>query len=149
MTPELTILLVEDNPDHAELITYSLKANNPLHSIEWLPSGERLLQRLHRPLSENTDSDPPDLILLDLKMPKMSGIEILQQLQNMRSPTHPFPPVIMLSTSRRKEERDRCIALGAADFLTKTLDPTEMECQFSSISLSIHAAKERSTEPKS
>jgi CheY-like chemotaxis protein len=66
----------------------------------------------------------PDLVLLDLMMPGMSGYAVLEQLERMR-PAHDFRPVLVLTADATSQAKRRALSLGAKDFLTKPFDPVE------------------------
>ncbi|MES2884196.1 MAG: response regulator [Pseudomonadota bacterium] len=66
----------------------------------------------------------PDLVLLDLMMPGMSGYAVLEQLERMR-PANEFRPVLVLTADATSQAKRRALSLGAKDFLTKPFDPIE------------------------
>jgi len=66
----------------------------------------------------------PDLVLLDLMMPGMSGYAVLEQLERLR-PVHDFRPVLVLTADATTQAKRRALSLGAKDFLTKPFDPIE------------------------
>jgi DNA-binding response OmpR family regulator len=66
----------------------------------------------------------PDLVVLDLMMPKLDGYAVLEQLSRQRTP-HDFRPVLVVTADATTEARHRALALGAKDFLTKPFDPVE------------------------
>lgn len=66
----------------------------------------------------------PDLVLLDLMMPGMSGYAVLEQLERMR-PAHDYRPVLVLTADATTAAKRRALSLGAKDFLTKPFDPIE------------------------
>jgi Response regulator containing a CheY-like receiver domain and a GGDEF domain len=98
------ILLVEDNPDDQELILMALDDGNIANEIVALSDGMQALDYLFgRGAYAGRDvSDTPLFILLDLKLPKVNGLEVLQQLR--ADPRTTFIPVVMLTSSN--EERD-------------------------------------------
>lgn len=118
----MTILLVEDNPDHAELTMKTLSAGKLLNQVFWVQNGAEALDYLWR---RNGYSDPeksprPGLILLDIKLPKVDGIEVLRQIksdENLRA-----IPTVMLTTSERDEEVIKSYGLGANSFVTKPVN---------------------------
>jgi len=119
MTPERTILLVEDNPDDAALTLRAFQRSeipNPVHvasdgleAIDWLT--ERTLE-----------SEPrlPSLILLDLNMPRMDGFETLQRIR--MNPKTRHVPVVVLTSSREDSDLTRAYALGANSYIRKPVD---------------------------
>lgn len=66
----------------------------------------------------------PDLVLLDLMMPGISGYAVLEQLERLR-PAHEFRPVLVLTADATSQAKRRALSLGAKDFLTKPFDPIE------------------------
>lgn len=109
------ILLVEDNPDDAELAIRALKKSNLANHLLHLLDGEEALDFLL-----NEKNNKPKLVLLDLKMPKIDGIEVLRKLKsNERTKSI---PVVMLTSS--KEERDivETYKLGVNAYIVKPLD---------------------------
>jgi len=109
------ILLVEDNPDDAELAIRALRKSNLANHLLHLLDGEEALEFLF-----NAQNSKPKLVLLDLKMPKVDGIEVLRRLkadERTRS-----IPVVMLTSS--KEERDivETYQLGVNAYIVKPLD---------------------------
>ena len=116
------ILLVEDNPDHAELTIRALKENNILNTIYLVRDGQEALDFIyHRGSYTDKESFPrPGLILLDIKLPKVDGIEVLRQLKNDMQ--FKSIPVIMLTTSDRDEEIAESYAGGANSYVVKPVD---------------------------
>lgn len=95
---QIEILLIEDNPNDAELTIRALKKRNLANHLLHIDDGEKALDYL---FSENRNRYPK-LILLDLKMPKVDGIEILKRIKSDKEKK--IIPVVMLTSS--KEERD-------------------------------------------
>jgi two-component system response regulator len=109
------ILLVEDNPDDAELAIRALRKSNLANNLLHLQDGEEALAYLF-----NEKNNKPKLVLLDLKMPKVDGIEVLKKLKgDERTRTI---PIVMLTSS--KEERDivETYKLGFKAYIVKPLD---------------------------
>jgi two-component system response regulator len=116
---ELNVLLVEDNADHAELTLKALKDGNLLNEVVWVKDGEEALDFLyHRGrYADATKAPRPGLILLDLRLPKVDGHEVLRQIkgdENLRS-----IPVVMLTTSEREDEISQSYKAGANSFVSK------------------------------
>ncbi len=112
------ILLIEDSPDDAELTIRTLKKNNLANNLIHLHDGEEALAFLF----SETQRVTPKLILLDLKMPKVDGIEVLRAIKN--DPEKRTIPVVVLTSS--KEERDviESYKLGVNAYIVK---PVEFE----------------------
>ncbi len=114
----LEILLVEDNPDHAELSLHALSmaVKNRVRVVE---DGEEALEYLmHRGRYTDEEAYPtPGLILLDLRLPKLDGIEVLRQIRS--EPSLCSIPICMLTTSADKADIASCYAAGANSYVTK------------------------------
>lgn len=113
------ILLVEDNPDHAMMTTRALKKGKLNNTLHWVKDGQEALDYLFRQ-DGYTDAEKapgPVLVLLDLNLPKHSGFEVLERIK--KDPNLKAIPVIMLTTSGRDEEVNKCYELGANSFITK------------------------------
>ena len=95
---QVEILLIEDSMDDAELTIRALKKRNLANRLLHINDGEKALEYLFNPNNNHF----PKIILLDLKMPKVDGIQILKQLKN--DPAKKVIPVVVLTSS--KEERD-------------------------------------------
>ena len=116
------ILLVEDNPDHAELTIKALKQNNVSNEVYVVNDGQEALDFMyHRGKYADEKNFPrPGLILLDIRLPKVDGIEVLKQLKD--DPQFKSIPVIMLTTSDRDEEIAKSYADGANSYVVKPMD---------------------------
>ena len=116
-----TILLVEDNLNDIELILSSLKNFNLANSIVVAHDGVEALEylRFHGKY-KNREKDYPAVILLDIKMPRMDGIEVLREVRN--DPALKLLPVVILTSS--KEEQDLLISyeLGVNAYVVKPVD---------------------------
>jgi len=113
---DLEILLVEDNPDHAELTQQALREGSLANNIIWVTDGQEALDYLFRKGSY-AGRLLPGLILLDIRLPKVNGVEVLKKVKEDEKLR--VIPVIMLTTSDQNEEADRCYKLGANSFVTK------------------------------
>lgn len=121
-TRQIEILLVEDNPDDVELTLHALRKEKLANSIHVARDGEEALEFLfsNGKHSDRTSQPPPKLILLDLKLPKVDGMEVLKRLKDdARTKTI---PVVILTTS--KEERDLVSSynLGVNSYIQKPVD---------------------------
>ena len=110
------ILLVEDNPDDAELTIRALKKHNLTNKLLHLKDGEEALNFLEK----NRDNGLPKLILLDLKMPKVDGLEVLRKIKS--DILMKVIPVVVLTSS--KEERDivETYNLGVNAYVVKPVE---------------------------
>jgi CheY-like chemotaxis protein len=118
---EIEIVLVEDNPNDAELITRSLKRHNLANKIVLLKDGADALEFLFAQGESppNHGGRDPRVVLLDIKLPKVDGIEVLRRMRS-DARTKEIPVVILTSSN---EERDikEAYALGVNSFVTKPI----------------------------
>ena len=118
----IEILLIEDNMNDAELTIRALKKNNIANNIIHLEDGAIALDFLFGKgeyHGRNTNNQPK-VILLDLKMPKVSGLEVLEQIKtdsNMRG-----IPVVMLTSSKEHPDIEKAYLLGANSYIVKPVD---------------------------
>lgn len=119
---QIEILLVEDNPDDVELTLHALRKENLANHIHIARDGEEALDFLfcNGPHADRSFDHPPRLVLLDLKLPKVDGMEVLRRLKE-DSRTRSIPVVILTSS---KEERDlvQGYGLGANSYIQKPVD---------------------------
>jgi CheY-like chemotaxis protein len=113
------IFLVEDNEDHALLIKRCVEDDRT--STAHFSDGLQVLKACEAANGENAK---PDLILLDLQLPGMNGFDVLVKLRQMKWLDQ--VPVVMLTTSRRREEVEKAYQLGAAGFVVKSEDFGEL-----------------------
>ena len=119
---ELTrILLVEDDPNDAELTLAALAEYHLVNEILTLPDGAEALDYLFRQGKyAGRLNDEPAVILLDVKMPKVSGIEVLRRMK--ASPEVRNIPVVMLTSSREETDLVESYNLGANAYVVKPVD---------------------------
>ncbi len=106
------ILLVEDNEDHIELTLRALKNNNVINEIHVVKDGREALDFVyHQGKYEDTEKYPrPGLILLDIHLPKVNGLEVLETLKKDRD--YKSVPIIMLTTSSRMKRWREAMPAG-------------------------------------
>jgi len=112
------ILLVEDNPNDAELAIRALNKNHLANRIQWVKDGEQALDYIfYRGEFTNRRRELPRVVLLDLRLPKLDGIEVLTAIRNNEE-TKSIPVVVLTSS---KEERDlvETYKLGVNSFVAK------------------------------
>jgi CheY-like chemotaxis protein len=112
------ILLVEDNPTDAELVLRVLRKNNLANNVVWVKDGEVALDFLFRRGNHAARTNSmPRIVFLDLRLPKVDGLEVLQQMRG-NAHTRTIPVVVLTSS---KEERDIAASyqLGANSFVSK------------------------------
>ena len=107
---QLEILLVEDSAEDAEMTLRALRKNNLANRVHWVKDGAEALEYL-------LNSQAPKLVMLDLNMPKVDGIEVLRQLK-AQPETRAIPVVVMTSSN---EERDvlEAYRLGVNSYIVK------------------------------
>jgi len=119
--PEIEILLVEDSPQDVELTLDVLQGEKLANNIRVVRDGEEALDFLFRRGNfVGRTSEEPKLILLDLKLPKVDGLEVLREIK--RDPRTKAIPVVVMTSS--KEEQDMVISyhLGANSYIQKPVD---------------------------
>ncbi|MFC7514351.1 response regulator [Herbaspirillum sp. GCM10030257] len=117
-----TILLVEDDPHDVELTTTALDQCGIPHRLECVRDGEDAFHYLLG-LGQHAQRRPgnPALILLDLKLPKLDGIEVLKQVRWF-NPGLAAIPVVVLSSSSEESDRYRARALGISEYIVKPME---------------------------
>src|SRR6202041_3166241 len=119
---ELDILLVEDNQDDMDLALHALKREKLANNIVVARDGEEALDFLfcRGVFAQRSFDHPPKLVLLDLKLPKVDGMEVLKQVKS--DPRTKTIPVVIMTSS--KEERDLVAGynLGANSYIQKPVD---------------------------
>ena len=129
------ILLVEDNPDHAILTKKVLEENNVANRIYLVKDGEEALDFIYQrgKYSNSRDAPRPGLILLDIRLPKVDGLEVLRQIKS--DPEHKSIPVVMLTTSSRDEEIARAYDEGVNSYVTKPVEFAEFASKIKNIGM--------------
>lgn len=119
---EVEILLVEDNPTDAELTMRALKRKNMANQLVWVKDGAEALDFIFATgaYSHRNPDDLPKLILLDLRMPKVDGLEVLQKIKD-EEVTRQIPVVVLTSS---KEDRDivESYKLGVNSYVSKPVE---------------------------
>jgi two-component system response regulator len=113
------ILLVEDNPDDVELTIRAFKKNNIANDIVVARDGAEALEQLHG-TGTGEGPPPPAVVLLDLKLPKIDGLEVLRRIRaNERTA---LLPVVILTSSREERDLVSGYSLGANSYVRKPVD---------------------------
>jgi CheY-like chemotaxis protein len=113
-----TILLAEDNPNDVELTMGALRAHHVANEVIVVRDGAEALDYLYcRGAYSDRTPENPGLILLDLKMPKVDGLEVLQQVKH--DPSMKTIPVVMLTSSREEQDLVRTYDLGVNAYVVK------------------------------
>jgi two-component system response regulator len=124
-TAKKIVLLVEDSPDDEELTRLAFQSSNILNEIVVARDGAEAIDFLFR-TGKYADRDPglvPQVVLLDLKLPKISGLEVLRRLR--AEPSTALIPVVILTSSREEEDIVRSYQLGASAYVRKPVDFAE------------------------
>jgi len=119
---EIEILLVEDNEADEELAIHALRTNNLANQIRVAHDGEEALDFLFcRGAHAHRDFEkPPRLVLLDLKLPKVDGLEVLRQLKG--DPRTKAIPIVILTASREERDMINGYQLGVNSYIQKPVD---------------------------
>jgi len=118
--PPVEILLVEDNPNDAELFMYALRKFKIANSVHHARDGAEALEYLFGKAGENSTVQAPRLILLDLKLPKVNGLEVLRRLKS--NPVTRSVPVVVLTSSREERDIVETYNLGVNSYIVKPID---------------------------
>jgi chemotaxis family two-component system response regulator Rcp1 len=113
------ILLVEDNPGDERLTREALKEGKVYSNLHWVKDGVDAMEFLRRQ-GKHASAPRPDIILLDLNLPKKDGREVLQDIKN--DPELKRIPVVVLTTSKAEEDVLRTYNLHANCYVTKPVD---------------------------
>lgn len=116
------ILLVEDNPHDAELALRALKKRNLANHLMWVKDGAEALDYIFGAGTEAPEkiNHAPKLILLDLKLPKVDGLEVLRRFKGDERTKS--IPVVMLTSSREEQDVVESYRLGVNSYIVKPLD---------------------------
>ncbi|MDA8128879.1 MAG: response regulator [Betaproteobacteria bacterium] len=119
---EKSILLVEDNPDDAALTVHALETNNIGNRLVLARDGVEALDYLFcsGSYAGRDPDDRPSVVLLDLKLPKIDGLEVLRRVRAAESTR--LQPVVILTSSNEEEDRVKGYALGANSYVRKPVD---------------------------
>ena len=116
-----TLLVIDDSKSILSVISYIfsskytvIKKLNGVEALDWMHEGNL-----------------PDVIVSDINMPEMDGLELLRHLKS--SGLYEFIPVIILSSNDSSSEKIRCLRLGADDYLVKPFNPEELEARIANI----------------
>jgi CheY-like chemotaxis protein len=116
-----TILLAEDNPNDVELTLAAFRENHLLNEVVVIRDGAQALDYLYkRNTYAGRSTGNPGLILLDLKMPKVDGLEVLREIK--ADPRLKMIPVVVLTSSRQEQDLLRSYNLGVNAYVVKPVD---------------------------
>ncbi len=119
MVRSVEILLVEDNPADARLVVEAFKDSSVINAIHHVMDGQAALDYL-RGFTGNDERTPPDLMLLDLNLPRKDGRQVLKEVRADESIAR--LPVIALTTSEAESDVMHCYELGANAYIVKPVD---------------------------
>lgn len=130
---DVTILVVEDNPDHRELIVTALAERCDRSRIATAVDGVDALDFLlaRGPHASRDVRKQPRLVILDLRMSRMDGIELLKAMR--ANPVTAALPVVLLSASSEKSELDRGYEAGANSVVRKSIDFDELKAKMAKV----------------
>jgi CheY-like chemotaxis protein len=119
---DVEILFIDDNMDDATLTMYALKKGGLTNTIFHVKDGAEALDFMYckGTFTSRSIHAQPKLILLDLKMPKVSGIEVLEKLKSDFA--HKTVPVVVLTSSKEDPDVKRCYELGANSYIIKPVE---------------------------
>jgi two-component system, response regulator len=118
----IDILLIEDNVSDAELTIRELKKHHLANNLFHVKDGEEALDFIFatgKYSSRNIDN-PPKIVLLDIQMPKVNGIEVLQKIKSDERTK--ATPVVILTSSKENPDIKKCYALGANSYIVKPVN---------------------------
>ena len=119
---QIEILLVEDNLDDAEMTVHALRKNNLANKLIHMKDGEEALDFLFGTgnfIGRDVNLKP-SLILLDLKMPKVDGLEVLERVKSNEATKK--IPVVILTSSKEDPDVSKCYELGANSYIVKPVE---------------------------
>ena len=121
MKTQASVLVIDDEPDNFDVIETLLHDEG--YQLNYAPSGQRALDRL--------DSFQPDVILLDVMMPDLDGMEVCRRIK--AQPQWQAVPIIMVTALTAKEDLAQCLRTGADDFISKPINGVELRARVHSM----------------
>ncbi|MHB8886035.1 MAG: response regulator [Methylovirgula sp.] len=125
LNSRVEILLVEDTATDAELSMYALKKHNLTNNLVWVKDGAEALDFLFArgSYAERKTTSSPKVVMLDLRLPKIDGLEVLRQIKADETLKH--VPVVVLTSSKEDRDLAECYKFGANSFVTKPVEFNE------------------------
>jgi len=122
LNEEVEILLVEDSPADVDLTLHALRHNQIANRIHVVQDGEEALDFLfcRGEYADRSFQSPPKVVLLDLKLPKVEGLEVLRRVKN--DPRTKSVPVVILTASREEKDLVNGYKLGVNAYIQKPVD---------------------------
>ena len=118
--PNVELLLVEDNPHDVKLALHAFRSHNLANRVHVTRYGAEALEFLFGTGRYEGRTELPKVILLDLKLPLIDGIEVLRQLKSDERTRH--IPVVVLTSSREEPDIQACYQLGVNSYIVKPVD---------------------------
>jgi two-component system response regulator len=119
----MKVLMVEDDPDDVELTMELMESSKIKISLEVRNTAEDAIEFLEKLKIKDDMSSFPDLILLDLNLPKMNGKDLLKRVRE--DPDLKHIPIVILTSSEQEADMDESYSLGASCYITKPVDITQ------------------------
>jgi CheY-like chemotaxis protein len=118
----VNVLLVEDDPDDVEMTLLAFKKSRMANQVDVVRDGREALDYLfcRGKHSHRKQSDLPQVVLLDLNLPKINGLEVLQQIKSDERTQH--LSVVILTVSQKNWDIEECVRLGADAYIVKPVD---------------------------
>jgi two-component system response regulator len=122
MPPRVDILLAEDNPDDVKLALHAFRRNHLANAVHVVGDGAEALDFVfcREAYAGRSFDEPPRILLLDLKMPRVDGLEVLHAVR--ADPRTRLIPVVMMTASSEERDRVESYALGVNSYIVKPLD---------------------------
>lgn len=120
MKRDVVILIADDDAGHVRLIEKNLRRAALGNRIERFDDGQQVLDFLFRRGDRKRERETPYLLMLDIRMPKLDGVEVLRQIR--KDPELRKLPVLILTTTDDPREVERCHALGCSNYVVKPVD---------------------------
>jgi CheY-like chemotaxis protein len=118
----LNILMADDDPDDRMLMTVAIREAKLPHKLQFAIDGEELIEMLCKKVSMNEPL--PDLVILDLNMPRKDGLSALKEIKN--DPSLALVKIVVFSTSNSERDRINSLNSGAAEYRVKPYNFTEL-----------------------